>query len=332
MATPPNFRAKFHAEGRVSRLSAAIFDDLRRQIVDWELPMVEEPGRLRVELWGGLVLLTRDEPSTEAQTGVVELRAGEDSLLRSMQDAMAEMLISRGAEIAWAHVAEGARAPGLALMRVESLTARGAGYVRVRISGPEATRFAAGGLHFRLLLPPQGREPVWPSIGKTGRVEWPSGEDAIHRPVYTTVAQDADWLEFDVFRHANSPTCAWIDRAPLGEAVGIVGPGGGMRPDGDPLVVFADETAIPALSRFLTLPGGEVQAYVRADPRDLGDLADDPRVRRAPDLLEALAKASPPAESGRVWLAADAETARKARKLLTDKGLAKTQFSALAYW
>nr|WP_246449369.1 siderophore-interacting protein [Paracoccus amoyensis] len=215
-------------------------------------------------------------------------------------------------------------------MRVVSVRQVTPGFTRVRLQGPEAARFGRDSLHFRLLLPQPGRRPVWPRIGETGRTIWPEGPDALHRPVYTVIAQQDDWLDFDIYQHKGSPTCDWALSAPEGQEVAIVGPGGGWCPEADRLVLFGDETALPAIARMLDLARGEVSAIIRADLHDLGALAADPRVRRADDLLAALADAD--IGGAYVWFASHAEEARQARGHLLSRGLTKKEFMAAAYW
>lgn len=323
-----NAPMKFRTTGLVSNLAPSAVAGLRAHAEEWGVPVTEEGAAVRLDLWGALALLT----PTEDGYGI-ELSAHEELFLRALQDAIAEAFVQHGAEILWTDVAEGALAPGLALMRVASVSPRSPGFFRVRVEGPEAPRFAAEhGLHFRLLLPPKDRAPIWPRVGPTGRVVWPKGEDKIHAPAYTTADQGEDWLEFEVFRHAGSPTCAWFDKAPLGRSLGILGPNGGLRPEGDPLLLFGDETALPAVARILSLTNSEARAWVScADPEDLGPLAQDPRVLRRPDLLAALEEAETP-KGSHVWFAAETRLARSARAHLVERGLAKTAFTAAGYW
>lgn len=319
---------KFRTTGLVRRLDAAAVAGLKAQAEEWGVSVIEREDHVRLDLWRARAILT----PTEDGYGI-ELGSEEDLFLRALQDAIAEAFAAHGAEISWTDVAEGALAPGLALMRVASVTPRSPGFLRVRVEGPEAPRFAAGhGLHFHLLLPPQGRAPIWPRVGPNGRVIWAKGPDKIHAPAYTTADQGEDWLEFEVFRHEGSPTRLWFDRNPVGRILGILGPNGGLCPEGEPLLLFGDETAIPAVSRILRLTNSGARAWIScADPADLGDLAQDPRVTRTPDLLAALEAAEAP-EGRHVWFAAHARQARAARALLLEQGLARTAFTAAGYW
>ena len=260
---------------------------------------------------------------------VVELESPEQRLLLTLQGNLAEVFNERGMTIEWEQVNEGALAPGLSLMQVESIIRRSPGFSRVRLRGDEAPRFATGSLHFRLLLSANPDAPEWPRIARTGRTVWP--EQKIHRPVYTVAAQDEDWLDFDIFHHAGSPTCDWIGRKPVGETVGVMGPGGGWCPAAPNLLLFGDETAQPAIARMLSLAEGTVTAVLTSAREDLGHLAADERVAQTDDLVQALKSAAVP-DGTYVWFAADAERAREARSHLAGLGLAKNRFTAAAYW
>ena len=312
--------------GTIPRASGAAAAALKARAAAWEVPLVETPEALSLFVWGCELRLV---PGGDDMR--VELSAPEARLIGTLQDSATELFAEAGLEIAWDRVDAGALAPGLSLMRVRSVTQRSPGFVRVRLSGPDAARFATGSLHFRLLLPPRGRAAVWPRIGVSGRTEWPEGADALHRPVYTVADQGNDWLDFDIFRHAGSPTCDWALSGPEGAEVGIVGPGGGWCPEADRLHLFGDETALPAIARMLDLAEGELTAHVRACYSDLGPMAADPRVTRCDDMLAALAAADL-GPGAFVWFAAEAGQARQARQHLLARGMDRKAFTAAAYW
>ncbi|WP_103172056.1 siderophore-interacting protein [Paracoccus sp. SY] len=312
--------------GTIPRASGAAAAALKARAAAWEVPLVETPEALSMFVWGCELRLVPGGDDLR-----VELSAPEKRLIGSLQDSATELFAEAGLEVAWDRVDTGALAPGLSLMRVRSVTRRSPGFIRVRIAGPDAARFGVGSLHFRLLLPPRGRAAVWPRIGASGRTEWPEGPDALHRPVYTVAAQAEDWVDFDIFRHAGSPTCDWALSGPEGVEVGIIGPGGGWCPEAERLHLFGDETALPAIARMLDLARCEVTAHVRAGYPDLGPLAADPRVTRCDDLLATLASADP-GQGDFVWFAAEAGQARQARKHLLARGMARKAFTTAAYW
>ncbi|MBK4217473.1 siderophore-interacting protein [Paracoccus caeni] len=312
--------------GVIPRASGAAVAALKARATAWDVPLVESPEALSLFVWGCELRLTPEDGSVR-----VDLAAPEARLMGNLQDSATELFAEAGLEILWERVDEGALAPGLSLMRVVSVSPRTPGYLRVRLQGPEAARFGQGSLHFRLLVPPAGRQAIWPRIGATGRTIWPEGPDALHRPVYTVIEQQDDWLDFDIFRHEGSPTCDWALSGPEGAEVAIIGPGGGWCPDAARLHLFGDETALPAIVRMLELATCEVEAFVSASYPDLGPLAADPRVKKVDDLLAALQDCGT-GEGSFVWFAAEAGQARKARSHLQARGIDKRNFMAAAYW
>lgn len=316
----------FTSTGVIDRASGAAVSALRARAAAWDMPMVETPEGLSVHLWGCELRLT---PQTDSLR--IDLFAPEQRLIGNLRETATEVFAEVGLPVRWDRVDVGALAPGLSLMRVVRVAPTTPGFLRVRLAGPDAARFGRGSLHFRLLLPPPGRPAIWPRVAESGRTVWPEGADALHRPVYTVAAHGDDWLDFDIFRHADSPTCAWAESNPTGQQIGILGPGGGWCPEASRLWLFGDETAMPAIARMLSLCRGEARAVLRCAAHDLGPLAGRPEVSRCDDLVAAL-EASGPFDDGFVWFAASTREARRARACLLDRGLPKTRFSAAGYW
>ncbi|WP_304615797.1 siderophore-interacting protein [Paracoccus sp. (in: a-proteobacteria)] len=318
--------------GEVASPSGAAAAALRARAAQWEMPILETADRLVWSLWGGELRLIPERDSLR-----IELHGPERRQIGLLQDMVSEALAEAGLGVAWDHVDVGALAPGLAVMRVASVRRLSPGFLRIRLSGPEAGRFGQGGLHFRLLLPPPGRVPVWPRIGPTGRTIWPEAADALHRPVYTVAAQQGDWLDFDIYRHPGSPTCDWAMSGIEGSDVAIMGPGGGWLPEAPQILLFGDQTALPAIRRIMQLqplcaPESRILgAWLRVDSADLVGLASDPRITAVPDLLGAL-RAAPLPEAAHVWFAGHADDARQARDELTARGLGRKSVTAAAYW
>ncbi|WP_265500868.1 siderophore-interacting protein [Paracoccus beibuensis] len=316
----------FRSTGTVATASGAAVAALKTRAAAWEVPLVEDDDGLSMMVWGCELRLTRQTDSLR-----IDLLAPEKRLVGTLQDTATDVFAEVGLAVQWDHVNVGALAPGLSLLRVEHVVRRTPNFIRVRLRGTDAARFGTGSLHFRLLLPPQGRSPQWPRVSETGRTVWPEGEDALHRPVYTIADHGADWIDFDIFRHADSPTCTWAEADPDGQLVGVLGPGGGWCPDARRLWLFGDETALPAIVRMLQLTEADVRAVLRCAPEDLGSLADHPAVTRCDDLLAALQEVRD-LDDGFVWFAASTAEARLARSDLLERGLPKGRFSAIGYW
>ncbi|GLS85959.1 siderophore-interacting protein [Cypionkella aquatica] len=233
--------------------------------------------------------------------------------------------------------------------RIVAISTPGAGYIRLRIAADHLAPFAVSGLHLRLLLPPQGRSPVWPSVSDTGRTVWPSGADKLHDPVYTIRAIDpaAGWLELDIFVHGHGRTCAWALAVKRGAEVGLIGPGGGYLPMARHLVLLGDETALPAIARILenAAPDTLGQALILLpDARAVQAIAAPPGVqirwlsRASGDTLDtALATTTLPRAGlagGRLlWIAAERAFCQRLRAQFTPAtGWAKSETMIAAYW
>lgn len=318
----------YRSIGTLGSASGAVAAALKARAAEWDIALAEAENRLTLPIWGCTLTLVSDGDSAR-----LELEAPEHRLIGTLQDTATTLMDELGVAVVWDRVEVGALAPGLSLMRVERIWQRTPGFIRVRLVGQDAARFGHGALHFRLLLPPTGRAPQWPRVAENGRTLWPEGADAPHRAVYTTAAQRDDWLEFDIFRHAGSPTCDWADRARPGAQVGIIGPGGGGVPQAGRVWLFGDETALPAIARILAEAPGEVRAHLDCRPDDMGDLAHDPRVTRCDNLLASLeATDFGDAHDREILFAGPAEAARTARQRLLARGCDKRSFTAAAYW
>lgn len=301
--------------------AGAVAAALQARAVEWDLALTITPEALILLLWEGELRLTR-----EGERARLTITAPERRLVQVIRGALAEWLEPLGVQVDWPGARdEGALAPGLALMRLVEAVPQGKDFLRVTLEGPEATRFAHGGWHFRLLVPPEGRVAHWPRLNDQGRAIWPEGADALHRAVYTLVGQEGDRLWFDIVRHDGSPSCDWAARAIPGAEVGIIGPGGGTCPEAAAIWAFGDATALPALRRMQAEAKGTLRLWTSA--------AGLPDAHPAPDLLAALTEALPSLPPGtHVWFAGHEAEARAARALLAGAGLAKRDFTAVAYW
>ncbi|SFB27504.1 NADPH-dependent ferric siderophore reductase, contains FAD-binding and SIP domains [Rhizobium sp. NFR07] len=313
-------------KGRITRDNGAAIDALKKRALEWDVPLTEEAKGFCFHVWNSKATLIPDEMGVS-----IEISSPEQRLLQTLQGSLTELFEECLLCPKWDEVAEGALAPGMSLMQVVAVTKRSEGFTRVRLEGHDAERFGTGSYHFRLLIPRKGRPPCWPRIAASGRTVWPEGDDALNRPCYTTVAYGENWLEFDIFRHDGSPTSDWAAEEPVGRTVGIIGPGGGACPENDNLVLFGDETAMPAIIRMLQEAPGNVRAFLQVRREDLCELAADARVSLVEDMGKALEEAEI-ADGAYVWFAGHADKAKAARAHLIARGVAKKDFTAAAYW
>ncbi|WP_139323306.1 siderophore-interacting protein, partial [Roseomonas sp. TAS13] len=149
-------------------------------------------------------------------------------------------------DFAWAgDGCDTAQLPYFRAMRVVSNAAVTPHMRRIRLAGPDLGRFAVGGMHLRLLIPPPGvLDPEWPVAGPNGAPVWPQGPRAAIPRVYTIrrIGPAAAWMEVDMVVHGedegddeagSGPGSRWALGAAPGDPVGILGPGGGEGPVAD---------------------------------------------------------------------------------------------------
>jgi NADPH-dependent ferric siderophore reductase len=225
---------------------------------------------------------------------------------------------------------------------------------RLRFAGRDLARFTHGGLHMRLLLPPRGRRPVWPSMGVDGLLVWPSGDDALAVRVYTIRAVDAasGWLDVDFVLHPghDTPAATFAQNARAGDVIGMIGPGGGDTPVAETLLLLGDDTALPAIGRILEHlpPSTRAEVLIEVDgPEDRialaqGDNIDVTWLYRggceagtAGRLPAALRERSHMAlaDGLHVWAGCEFGDFREIRKIVRKQwGLSRDRHLVTAYW
>ena len=138
--------------------------------------------------------------------------------------------------------------------------------VRVTLTGPELAGFATAGPsdHLKVFFPdPANGILTLPEIGPDGMHRGAEGvvisRDYTPRAV-RTVAGGHPELDLDIVTHGvEGIASAWAELAKVGDELGVAGPRGSrLVPEGvERLIVVADETALPATSRWLDLlPAG----------------------------------------------------------------------------
>lgn len=251
----------------------------------------------------------------------------------------------------WEKVRTGELPPNLSIATVDSVTAVSPNFRRIRVRFPEIARYAEKGLHFRLVisaLPPDqakgGSVTRWPVVGASGRTQWPEGEFALHRPVYTLRAVDAEagWMAFDVFLHEGGRVSGWTDRVAPGDRIGLMGPTTRQEIAAGWVGFWGDETSLPAIIQYCGALAPETKGVVRValgDPADRQDFARPAGVelawleRREGGLLEDLKAAILPAADRFVFFAAEGAETDQARTLLREeRGFSKQDSLVVAYW
>lgn len=219
--------------------------------------------------------------------------------------------------------------------RVRNLTVAGIrelspGFLRVTLRGEELDGFTSLGPadHIKLVLDAEVRRDYTPRA---------------FRP-----AQDGAGAELDIdfFRHGDGPASSWAEDAAEGSTITIAGPRGShLLPTGaDRFVLAADESALPALARWIEfLPEGtEILAFVELDnPSDAAYLepahvhaARVVWLDKADSALErAIRNLGDPGEGTFTWIAGEATSLVPIRRYLRrELGRPATQVKIDGYW
>ncbi len=223
----------------------------------------------------------------------------------------------------------------------------GANFIRLRFAADDLDDFAKTGLHFRLLLPPNEKQPVWPSVNSKGQTNWPVGEDALHTPAYTfrNIDPAQGVFDVDIYAHGNGQTCAWAEAAQPGQVLGISGPGGGWIPQGESLFLCGDETALPAIARIIENldPSTEGYAVIETGSNSSSyfiannskvDIIRFTRKNGHSDLKNIITAMNPlPKDFNFAWFAGEKKTAQFVREYFRDRqSFASKNVYVASYW
>ncbi len=202
------------------------------------------------------------------------------------------------------------------------------------------------------LLVPRVDDPAphWPAIARDGRIVWPAGSHGVSLRSYTARRQDPGTGEVDVdfVLHGDGPAAAWAAAARAGARLAIGGSGSlGFRPAGIVLLA-ADETALPAVSRILADLPPATRGLALLEVADAGeeqDLAAPPGVELrwlhrggAPPgestlLVDAVAALDRPEGDVFAWVGAESAAVRAVRADLRGRwGLSRAEHHAIGYW
>ena len=280
----------------------------------------------------------------------VRIESPDEAALTTLQGSITHYLSETdpvlAKSITWSGVAP---APGqpknfrkMTVTRVQPLSSW---LLRMTLKGEDLAPFDQRGLHVRLMFPeaPSERPPVWPTIEASGAVHYPDGDDVLAVRVYTIrqIRPESGEVDIDIVRHAGGTFADWSETAKPGDAVGMLGPGGGYFPPQGWLAIGGDDTAVPAILRILEnradQSGGHV--VIGLHPHEAPFEIALPAnfvidwVSNA-DLVDAMkAIAAPATRSGTYWFAGEAAQAKTLRThFKSTLELPAERRSSAAYW
>ncbi|MFD9488572.1 siderophore-interacting protein [Streptomyces sp. NPDC059991] len=239
----------------------------------------------------------------------------------------------------------------------------GPSLVRITFGGEQLAYFEGGGRDqsLSLFLPHPGQDaPVLPLTQnpETWFADYralPDGVRAVMRS-YTLREQrrDPDEVDIDFALHEDGgPACRWAGRAAPGDRVAVLGPAVAdntavrFRPPAgtDGVVLWGDETALPALSAILEwLPHGTparvwVEVPFSGDRMPLPTVADARitwlvREEGAASALDAVrSEGELPGLDPYVWLAGEASTMRSLRRhFVNERQVERRNVTFVGYW
>ena len=310
----------------------------------------DEERHLTVETAHGLIGL-RPGRNTEAAgyVGAVDehwLFVLKNEVTQLMQRVMPEV----AAEMRWSNGPKaGSLPPNFDFVTVREVTELGPNFLRVTLQGEDLSRHQDGSIHFRLVQPPAGGAPHWPTVAANGAVAWPEGDGAPHRPVYTARRIDhrTNTLIMDVYLHDGGRTSEWA-RGHLGtvgqrRVVGVLGPIGGGLLDADRVLMASDETGFPAAARLLESLPDTVTGELFLEAENGADCAYPISVpsglkltwlarASGDDLGRATLQALPHHTGSKIWFAGERAQAKTLREALKAAGRDAGDLRISGFW
>lgn len=230
----------------------------------------------------------------------------------------------------------------LSVSRVQNLTPH---MVRVTVTGEDLEGFvsAAPDDHVKLFFPVDDGAINTPTMGPDGPV-YPEGVTPSPARDYTPRRYDAarNELDIDFVLHGEGPASTWAEQVKVGDLIGVGGPRGSMvvPDDYDHYVLVGDETALPAIGRWLeemptTTPVTVLIEIAATEERQV--LARDVhwviRGKSTPSLDDMLAALPIPPGDTFWWVATESKRARALRSLLVEtRQIDKDWVKATGYW
>ncbi|TNM65561.1 siderophore-interacting protein [Aliirhizobium smilacinae] len=290
----------------------------------------------------------------------IRLACSTEDMLSMTRGIIAEHLFMFAGDdpltLEWADQPKPTRLSNLSEIRIVSAQNVTPRMRRLIVSCADVARFdTTEGLHVRLLMPPKGREPIWPVTLADGRIGWPEGEDEIAVRYYTIRSIDLEHqqMAIDFVLHEDCgkrmPGAEFGLTAQPGDRAALLGPGAGGMPEAKDLLLAGDETALPAIARMIELatPDTKVHAII-----EVADKAEEQALTCAaagfsvewlhrngtepgtagllePAIAARLDKLGPDTF---VWAACEKTEAQAIRARLKAHGLDRARMTSITYW
>lgn len=245
----------------------------------------------------------------------------------------------------------------LTVSRVVDVTPR---MRRVTLTGPQLQEFTNSGFdlpefvstgfddHVKLVFADGGPIAEALPIQRAHSIDWTDSGVTLTRD-YTPRRFDAALgeLELDFVRHGDGPAATWAEAAAVGDSLHIVGPKSSLvlPSDVEWMLLAGDETALPAIGRYLDERPGDVPAIVIVEVQDEHaiqqlSIRDGDELRwvvassgAESALVGAVMARELPAGTGYVWVAGESRSLLPLRRWCArDRGMPKTHVNITGYW
>lgn len=258
--------------------SAALIKQTADYYRSHDCDVLDDHGQTRISVSIGHIHLTSDadgldvEVGATTEVGVVQMKA---AIIALLQGAAPEADF----DCRWKGAGKSnGKLPNFRELRVGKITDLSPHMRRVRLHGVDLDAYDEDSIHIRLLIPPRGQaQPKWPTLAENGMPVWPSGDDMIEQRVYTIRDMDAQagWVDIDFVMHGdNGPGSSFALHARDGDLVAMTGPLGNALPDVDWMLFAGDETALPAIGRYLAEVPEHVSGHAIIEVGNANDVID----------------------------------------------------------
>ncbi|GAA3900781.1 siderophore-interacting protein [Microbacterium invictum] len=227
--------------------------------------------------------------------------------------------------------------------RMRRVTLTGAQLASFHRDGLDLPAFVSTGFddHVKLVFATEGDVRDMLPIQRAHSIDW---TDAEHRALrdYTPRRVTADELDLDFVRHGHGPAASWAESTAIGDSLFILGPKSSILfpDDVDWVVLAGDETALPAIGRYLDERPLDVPVQIVVEVHDTSavqELAlrtgDTLTWVKPGELVDTVTGLEWWHGSAYVWAGAESSALLPLRRWLSrEKQVPKTHVNITGYW